>query len=530
MARRFEFSEGSSNKFWEVWCEGAALHTRYGKLGANGQTTVKAYSSPEAAALFEAMLIKQKTKKGYVETTTAAPAAAPKVEPKPPKVKLTPFLTRLEKDAALRKMLGKTDLSPEDPNSLPDWADVEADVRESGFLRAAVWTPITDLTWIPLLSNVKVLEVGITDKTDLRPLAEVKSLVHVKLEGTTKRPVDLSFASSLPKLEKVELRGPRVDSLAPLKSVRTLQEVTIANGAVSDLSPLENLPKLKSLFLPNHRLTSLAPLAKHSGLTYLQVPGNQIEDVSPLAKHLGLRFVGLKGNKVKDVSPLRGLVNVKTMYLEGNPVTDTSPLSALDQLETKDFRVKAATKPTLTPELKKRLEVLATTPECRALLTALLEKLREVRAGKVTTLKFDADDDAVIALELTAPAKKATGPASLVQVMTKCGASVHVDASRPGVDGPCVGPGADLEWDGEDDERFEGFCNAGQNWFVFDRQKKNKLGEPGIVFFSHEGRLDPKHRFPQQDQVAFGVGGFVLRALAFRVFSKDKRWRGCGWG
>lgn len=531
MARRFEFSEGSSNKFWEVWCEGASLLTRYGKLGAAGQTTVKKYSSPEAAALFEATLIKQKTKKGYVETTTAAaaPAAAPKVEPvKTPR--LTPFLTRLENDPALRKLLSKTDFSPEDPKSLADWADLELDVRESGYLRVSEWTPITDVSWVSLLPNVKVLELGITDKTDLRPLAEVKSLVHVKLEGATKRAVDLSFVSSLPKLEKVELRGPRVDSLAPLKSVRTLQEVTIANGAVSDLSPLENLPKLKSLFLPNHRLSSLAPLAKHSGLTYLQVPGNQIEDVSPLAKHVGLRFVGLKGNKVKDVSPLRGLVNVTTMYLEGNPVTDTSPLRALEKLETKDFRIKAGARPTLTPELKKRLDVLATTPECRALLATLLEKLRDVRTGKVTTLKFDADDDAVIALELTAPAKKATGPASLVQVMTKCGASVHVDASRPGVDGPCVGRGADIEWDGEDEERFEGFCNAGQNWFVFDQQKKNKLGEPGIVFFSHEGRLDPKNRFPQQDQVAFGVGGFVLRALAFRVLSKDKRWRGCGWG
>ncbi len=527
MARRFEFSEGSSNKFWEVWCEGAALHTRYGKLGANGQTTVKAYSSPEAAALFEATLIRQKTKKGYVETTVAL-AAAPKAEPKPPKVKMTPFLTRLEKDAALRKMLGKTDFSPEDPNSLVDWADVELDVRDGGYLRVS--GPVGDLSWISLLPKVKVLELEITDKTDLRPLADVKSLTTITLEGDTKRAVDLSFVSSLPKLEKVELRGPRVDSLAPLKSVRTLQEVTISDGAVSDLSPLENLPKLRSLFLPNHRLTSLAPLAKHKGLTYLQVPNNQIEDVSPLAKHVGLRFVGLRGNKVKDVSALRGLVNVKTMYLEGNPVTDTSPLSALESLETKDFRVKAATKPTLTPELKKRLDALAATPECRALLTSLLERLREVRPGKVTTLKFDADDNGVIALELTAPAKKASGPASLVQVMTKCGASVHVDASRPGVDGPCVGRGADIEWDGEDQDRFEGFCNAGQNWFVWDHQKKNKLGEPGIVFFSHEGELDPKARFPQQDQVAFGVGGFVLRALAFRVFSKDKRWRGCGWG
>lgn len=39
--RYFEFSEGTSNKFWEVWVEGAKVLTRYGKIGASGQTTVK---------------------------------------------------------------------------------------------------------------------------------------------------------------------------------------------------------------------------------------------------------------------------------------------------------------------------------------------------------------------------------------------------------------------------------------------------------------------------------------------------------
>ncbi|MBA2542073.1 MAG: WGR domain-containing protein [Deltaproteobacteria bacterium] len=35
MAKRyFEFSEGTSNKFWEVWREGVSVFTRYGKIGS----------------------------------------------------------------------------------------------------------------------------------------------------------------------------------------------------------------------------------------------------------------------------------------------------------------------------------------------------------------------------------------------------------------------------------------------------------------------------------------------------------------
>lgn len=75
-ARRFEFVEGRSNKFWEVWTEGRLLKTRYGKLGAVGQVT-RRDEETEAQALDACeKRIREKTAKGYVEKTvvTAAPA------------------------------------------------------------------------------------------------------------------------------------------------------------------------------------------------------------------------------------------------------------------------------------------------------------------------------------------------------------------------------------------------------------------------------------------------------------------------
>ncbi len=65
--RYFEFSEGSSNKFWEVWCEGASLYTRYGKIGAQGQLTIKELGSAGDAKAAHDKLVAEKTKKGYVE-------------------------------------------------------------------------------------------------------------------------------------------------------------------------------------------------------------------------------------------------------------------------------------------------------------------------------------------------------------------------------------------------------------------------------------------------------------------------------
>ncbi len=83
--RYFEFSEGTSNKFWEVWRDGVQVFTRYGKIGANGQVTVKKLGSDGEAKKLHDKLVNEKTGKGYVESggKTAKPAANGKGSGKP---------------------------------------------------------------------------------------------------------------------------------------------------------------------------------------------------------------------------------------------------------------------------------------------------------------------------------------------------------------------------------------------------------------------------------------------------------------
>ena len=66
--RHFEFSEGSSNKFWEISVDGTTVRTRYGKIGASGQLTIKEFDDKAGAFKEVERLIHEKTKKGYVES------------------------------------------------------------------------------------------------------------------------------------------------------------------------------------------------------------------------------------------------------------------------------------------------------------------------------------------------------------------------------------------------------------------------------------------------------------------------------
>ncbi len=76
---RYEFIEGSSSKFWFIELDGTSFTTTYGKIGTDGQTSVKDWDSEDKAKKEYDKLIAEKTKKGYklVDGGGGAPAAAP---------------------------------------------------------------------------------------------------------------------------------------------------------------------------------------------------------------------------------------------------------------------------------------------------------------------------------------------------------------------------------------------------------------------------------------------------------------------
>jgi DNA ligase-1 len=66
--RRFDFTQGSSSKFWETEVRGNQLVTRWGRIGGAGQQKVKMCRDADSAAKEQAALIQEKLGKGYRET------------------------------------------------------------------------------------------------------------------------------------------------------------------------------------------------------------------------------------------------------------------------------------------------------------------------------------------------------------------------------------------------------------------------------------------------------------------------------
>ncbi len=79
--RRFEFIDGSSQKFWEITLAGTDFTVRWGRIGTEGQTQHKSFPSAAKAQAEHDKLVAEKQKKGYTEGTPTSAA------PKPPRTK-----------------------------------------------------------------------------------------------------------------------------------------------------------------------------------------------------------------------------------------------------------------------------------------------------------------------------------------------------------------------------------------------------------------------------------------------------------
>jgi uncharacterized protein (TIGR02996 family) len=70
--RTFQFSDAKSHKFWNIDVQGSAFTVTFGKIGTAGQTQTKTFKDDATAQAEADKLVKEKTKKGYVETTPKA--------------------------------------------------------------------------------------------------------------------------------------------------------------------------------------------------------------------------------------------------------------------------------------------------------------------------------------------------------------------------------------------------------------------------------------------------------------------------
>ena len=198
MKRVFVFQDFKSQKFWSIDVRGTDVVVNYGKLGTDGQTQVKNFSSVEEAEKAAAKLVAEKTKKGYVETREEV-AKEMKVEAKKyalsydeaeEGVNLMDRILKEKKLPSLRQItIGCWGYDGEDCSAIADgivankekfahleglfWGDMDSEEQEISWIEQVDLGPVLDV--MPLLNNLKIkgtnnLSIGKKPRPNLKSL------------------------------------------------------------------------------------------------------------------------------------------------------------------------------------------------------------------------------------------------------------------------------------------------------------------------------------------------------------------------
>ena len=226
MKRVFVFQDFKSQKFWSIDVRGTDVIVNYGKLGTDGQTQVKNFSSAGEAEKAAGKLIAEKTKKGYVETLEEV-AKEMKVEAKKyalsydeaeEGVNLMDKILKDKKLPSLKQItIGCWGYEGEDCSDIADgivenkekfahfeglfWGDIDFEEQEISWIEQVDLSPVLDA--MPLLKNLKIkgtnnLSIGKKPRPNLKSLEIISG-------GLPDSVVEDILGSDLPNLEKLVL-------------------------------------------------------------------------------------------------------------------------------------------------------------------------------------------------------------------------------------------------------------------------------------------------------------------------------------
>jgi len=110
---RYEYREGSSQKFWEIEKKDKKVIVRFGRIGSKGQEKVKSFKNSWEASNYRTAQIKAKTRKGYALLRPGLPGPEPTAA----------------RDPELEAMIAESPGRPEAYEVYGDWLLAQGDPR-----------------------------------------------------------------------------------------------------------------------------------------------------------------------------------------------------------------------------------------------------------------------------------------------------------------------------------------------------------------------------------------------------------------
>lgn len=199
--------------------------------------------------------------------------------------------------------------------------------------------PISDLTPLSELTELRSLDLGFIPFIDLTPLSGLTNLFNLSFgifagEGSI---TDITPLSGLTNLVYLNMHGHLVSDITPLRGMTNLEGL-YAGDQVRDLTVFSKLTSLSQLSISGKQIRDITPLQVLTNMRQLSIYNSQINDLSPISNMTDMSMLDITYAQVSDLTPLAGMTNMWNLNISGNQVTDLNPLHGLTKLENVSLR------------------------------------------------------------------------------------------------------------------------------------------------------------------------------------------------
>ena len=164
---------------------------------------------------------------------------------------------------------------------------------------------------------------------------------------------DLSDLSHMPNLKVVYIEAEQIIDLSPMKDLDGLQQINLANNNISDLSPLTGKDKLWDFnLLDNGMLEGIEVVRTWPAIRSLNLDNTGSYDGSPIGEFQRYEFLGIKNNSdawkylpgmhidalaigydgQKDLDCIRDVSYIGTLYISDSDIRDISALEGREDI------------------------------------------------------------------------------------------------------------------------------------------------------------------------------------------------------
>lgn len=139
---------------------------------------------------------------------------------------------------------------------------------------------IKNLSGLEAFKNLKFLNIGYNTIESLTPLANLKNLEDLVIDGVNKdgsTPLDISPLSGLTALKKLSVCHNHIKDIQALAGMTKLEHLSLYDNDIIDISPLKTCTALAEIYAAKNNIEDLSPLAELPQITGGNINDQKIE-------------------------------------------------------------------------------------------------------------------------------------------------------------------------------------------------------------------------------------------------------------